>query len=86
MYASGLTRLAKAAQLPLGEVKRAKRRQKTGQIPRRFDLPQSDCPTASEQHRSSCRSSCRRSNRSRSREVKRSTRAVTGYRLDLQGI
>lgn len=32
----------------LGEVKRAKRRQKTGQIPRRFDLPQSDCPTASE--------------------------------------
>lgn len=66
----------------LSDVKRAKRRQKTRQIPRRFDLPQSGCPTASEQHCSGGRSW----SWSRSREVKRSTKAVTGYRLDLQGI
>lgn len=64
----------------LSDVKRAKRRQKTRQIPRRCDLPQSGWPTASEHHWSGGRS------RSRSREVKRGTKAVTGYRLDLQGI
>lgn len=72
----------------LSVVKRAKTRQKTRQIPRRLDLPQSGCPTASEQaseqHRSGGRSWSR--SRSRSREVKRSPKAVTGYRLDLQGI
>ena len=48
----------------LGDVKRAKRRQKTRQIPRRFDLPQSDSPTASEQHRSGGRSRSRSRSRS----------------------
>lgn len=38
----------KSRPVALGDVKRAKRRQKTGQTPRRFDLPQSDCSTASE--------------------------------------
>jgi hypothetical protein len=65
----------------LDDVKHAKRRQKTRQIPRRFDLPHSDSPTASEQHQSVARSR----SRSRSREEKRSNEAVTGYRLDLQG-
>lgn len=64
----------------LGDVKRAKRRQKTRQIPRRFDLPQSDSPTASGQHRSSGRRSSKEAEK-----VKRSTKAFTGYRLDLQG-
>lgn len=47
----------------LSDVKRAKRRQKTRQIPRRCDLPQSGCPTASEHHWSagSSRSRSRRS-------------------------
>lgn len=70
--------------IALSVVKRAKRRQKTTQIPRRLDLPQSGCPTASEQDWRRWQE--QEQEQEQEREVKRSTKAVTGYRLDLQGI